>query len=70
MAFSSLFFTFLDKFSIAPGASLIIALAIFLTALFLMTFSAKLKTFLKALLKPLPPCLTRRLRALRAALCL
>ena len=70
MAFSFLFFTFLDKPSSAPGASLIIALPIFLTALFLLIFLTKLKAFLNALLKPLPPCLTRHLRPLGAALCL
>ena len=70
MAFSFLFFTFLDKLSSAPGASLILALPIFLTALFLLIFLAKLKAFLNALLKPLPPCLTRCLRPLEAALCL
>ena len=70
MASSFLFFTFLDKPSSAPGASLIIALRIFLTALFLLIFIAKLKAFLNALLKSLPPCLTRRLQALGAALCL
>ena len=70
MAFSFLFFTFLDKPSCAPGALLIIALPIFLTALFLLIFLAKLKAFLNALLKPLPPCLTRRLQPLGAALCL
>ena len=68
MAFSFLFFTFLDKPSSAPGASLIIALPIFLTALFLLIFLAKLKAFLNALLKPLPPCLTQRLHPLEAAL--
>ena len=70
MAFSFLFFTFLDKPSSAPGASLINALPIFLTALFLLIFLAKLKAFLNAFLKPLLPCLTRHLRPLGAALCL
>ena len=69
MAFSFLFFAFLDKPSSAPGASLI-ALPIFLTALFFWIFLAKLKTFLNALLKPLLPCLTCHLRPLGAALCL
>ena len=70
MAFSFLFFTFLDKPSSAPGASLIIALPIFLTALILLIFLAKLKAFLNALLKPLPPCLTHRLQLLGATVCL
>ena len=69
MAFSFLFFTFLDKPSSAPGASLIVALPIFLTALFLLIFLAKLKAFLNALLKPLPPSLARhRLSPFGAAL--
>ena len=70
MAFSFLFFTFLDKPSIAVGASLVIALPIFLTALILLIFLTKLKAVLNALLKPLPPCLTQRVCPLGAAFCL
>ena len=65
MLLNFLFLTFLVKPSSAAGASLIIALAIFLTDLFLATFLAMLKpflkTFLKALLKPLPRCPTATL---------
>ena len=68
MAFIFLFFTFLDKASNAPGASLIIALPIFLTDLFLLIFLTNLKAFLNALLKPLLPCLTQRLHPLGVAL--
>ena len=68
--FSLLFLTFFDRFSIAPGASLITALEIFRKVLFFPTFLAKFKTFLNALLKPLAPCLTHRLRPLGAAHCL
>ena len=60
MFLNVLFLTFLVRPSSAVGASFIIALAIFLTDLFLATFLAILKpfskTFLKALLKPLPRC--------------
>ena len=42
----------------------------FLTALILLIFLAKMKAFLNALLKPLPPCLTHLVRLLGAALCL
>ena len=71
MLFSFLFFTFLDRLSSAPGASLIIALPIFLTVLLLAAFLAKFKTFLNALLKPLQPCRTATLLQPRgAALCL
>ena len=68
--FSLLFLTFLDRLSSAAGGSLIAALEIFLKVLFFPTFFAKFITFLNVLLKPLPPCLTRRLWPLGAALCL
>ena len=77
MRLNVLLLTFLVRPSNAVGASLIIALAIFLTDLFLAAFLAMLKsflkTFLKALLKPFPRCPTTALLLLlpfRAALCL
>ena len=60
--------TLLDKFPIVPGTSLRTAPATFLNALLFPTFLANLNNLPNALLKPLPPCLTRRHLPLGAAI--